>query len=208
MDPSLPDTLPAMALALGLGWASGLRLYAAVATLGILSFTGYVELPPGLHVLQHPWVIGVSAVMFLAEFLADKVPGVDSFWDATQTFVRIPAGALLAYAATTDIDPVLHIVAALLGGSLAAGTHFAKAGARALINTSPEPFTNWGASIGEEALVFAGLLLCLQHPVLFLCALALFVLLLVWALPKLARGIAAMFSRLALLAARARDGAP
>ncbi len=192
-------TLPAIALALGLGWASGLRLYAAVATLGILSFTGYLTLPPGLDAIAHPWVIGVAAFMFLAEFLADKVPGVDSLWDALQTFVRIPAGALLAYGAMSEIDPVLQVLAGLAGGSLAAGTHFAKAGTRALINTSPEPFTNWGASIGEEMLVVAGLALCLQYPLLVLVALALFVALLVWALPRLARGIGAMFTRLAML---------
>ena len=201
-------TLPAVALALGLGWASGLRLYAAVAVLGILSFTGTLTLPPGLAPLAHPWVIGVAAFMFLAEFLADKIPGVDTFWDATQTFVRIPAGLLLAWAAVSGegstVDPVLQVLAALAGGSLAAGTHFAKAGARALINTSPEPFTNWGASIGEDALVFTGLWLCLQHPVLFLLALALFVALLAWALPRLARGIGAMFTRLAMLIDPAR----
>jgi hypothetical protein len=200
-------TLQALALALGLGWASGLRLYATVAVLGILSFTGTIELPPGLAPIAHPWVIGVAAFMFLAEFLADKIPGVDSLWDATQTFVRIPAGLLLAWAAVSgegsSIDPVLQVLAALAGGSLAAGTHFAKAGARALINTSPEPFSNWGASIGEDALVLTGLWLCLQHPLLFLLALVVFVGLLAWALPRLARGIGVMFTRLAAFVDRA-----
>ena len=181
------ETLAAIAVALGAGWASGLNAYAAVLVLGGAQRLGLAALPQDLQVLGSPWVLGVAAILFALNFLADKIPYVDSINDALQTFVRIPAGALLAYGAAGGLSPEVAIIAGLLGGTLAAGTHVAKAGSRALINASPEPFTNVLASVGEDVTVFGGLALAIAHPITFLCLLAVFVLLLLWLLPRLFR---------------------
>lgn len=181
------ETLAAIAVALGAGWASGLNAYAAVLVLGGAQRLGLAALPHDLQVLGSPWVLGVAAILFALNFLADKIPYVDSINDALQTFVRIPAGALLAYGAAGGLSPEVAIIAGLLGGTLAAGTHVAKAGSRALINASPEPFTNVLASVGEDVTVFGGLALAIAHPITFLCLLAVFVLLLLWLLPRLFR---------------------
>ena len=190
------ETLGAIAVALGAGWASGLNAYAAVLVLGLVQKLGLVALPHDLQVLGSPWVIAVAAVLFALNFLADKIPYVDSLNDLLQTFVRVPAGILLAYGAAAGLSPEVSVVAGLLGGTLAAGTHIAKTGARALINTSPEPFSNIAASLAEDVGVVGGLALALTHPVLFLCLLALFVALLVWLLPKLVRLAATPVRRL------------
>ena len=181
------ETLTAIAVALGAGWASGLNAYAAVLVLGVAQRLGLVALPHDLQVLESPWVLGVAAILFALNFLADKIPYVDSINDVLQTFVRIPAGVLLAYGAATGLSPEFSIIAGLLGGTLAAGTHIAKTGSRALINTSPEPFTNVFASLGEDVTVLGGLALAIAYPITFLCLLALFVVLLIWLLPKLVR---------------------
>ena len=182
------DMLQSLALAGGMAWASGMRLYAALFAAGLLGRLGYLHLPSGLQVLENPWVLGITAILLLVEFLADKIPIVDSVWDSVQTFIRIPAGALLAALALGDHDPVLMVVAGLLGGTLTAGTHALKAGSRALINTSPEPFSNIATSLGEDALVPTGLAIAVFHPLLFLILLGLFVLLLILLLPKIFRG--------------------
>lgn len=196
MTPQEWQVLETIALASLLAWASGLRLYLLVFALGLAGRLGYYELPAVLNVLQHPWVIGTAGLMLVAEFLADKVPGIDSAWDALHTFIRIPAGALLAAGATGDTLSALTIAAGLLGGTLAAGTHFAKSGGRALINASPEPFTNWGASFTEDALVVTGIWLAIAHPLVFLALLLAFVALLIWLLPKLWRGVRTLLQRL------------
>lgn len=190
------QVLETVALASLLAWASGIRLYFVVFALGLAGHLGYLELPAALQVLQHPWVIGTAGFMLVVEFLADKVPGIDSAWDTVHTFIRIPAGALLAAGATGDTLSALTVAAGLLGGTLAAGTHFAKSGGRALLNTSPEPFSNWGASLAEDALVLSGIWLALVYPLVFLGLLAAFVLLLIWLLPMLWRGIRALLQRL------------
>ena len=181
------ETLAAIAVALGAGWASGLNAYAAVLVLGVAQRLGLVGLPHDLQVLASPWVIGVATLLFALNFFADKIPYVDSINDVLQTFVRIPAGFLLAYGAAGGLSPEVAVVAGLLGGTLAAGTHIAKTGSRALINTSPEPFSNVAASLTEDVTVIGGLALAIAHPITFLCLLAAFVALLVWLLPKLAR---------------------
>lgn len=183
------ETVQSVALAAGLAWGSGLRLYAVLFVAGLLSRFGYLDLPIALQVLEHPWVLGAAGAMLVVEFLADKIPVVDSFWDAAHSFIRIPAGAVLAAAALGAHDPVIVAVAAILGGTLAAGTHAAKAGSRALINTSPEPFSNVAASFGEEAALAAGLYAAFAHPLLFLTLLVLFLILLAWLLPRLWRGV-------------------
>ncbi|MFA6121549.1 MAG: DUF4126 domain-containing protein [Sideroxydans sp.] len=187
------DTLSSVALAAGLGWASGLRLYATVFALGLLAKFGYVHLPAALDILSHPYVIALSGTLFVVEFFADKFPLVDSVWDSIHTFIRIPGGALLAMGAIDSNDPLIATSVALLGGTLAGGTHLAKSGSRALINTSPEPFSNWMASFSEDGLVVIGLWLALAHPTLFMVFIVIFIILLFWLLPKLWRGIQMMF---------------
>ena len=188
--------LQSVALASLLAWASGLRLYMVVFAVGLAGYLDYVDLPKGLQVLQHPWVIGAAGFMLAMEFLADKVPAIDSAWDAIHTFIRIPAGALLAAGATGDTLTALTVAAGILGGTITAGTHFTKAGGRAVINTSPEPVSNWGASFTEDALVLSGIWLAFNHPLVFLLLLALFLLMLVWLIPKVWRGIRAVVNRL------------
>ena len=192
------DVLAAIAVALGAGWASGLNAYAAVLVLGGAQQLGLVTLPHDLQVLASPWVMGVAAVLFALNFLADKIPYVDSINDMLQTVVRVPAGALLAYGAAGGISPEVAVVAGLLGGTLAAGTHVAKTGTRALINTSPEPFSNVAASFAEDVSVIGGLALAIAHPITFLCLLAIFVALLIWLLPKLVRLAMTPFRRMAM----------
>jgi hypothetical protein len=186
------EIVQTIALTMGVGWASGINLYAAVAMLGILSATGNIVLPESLLILEDPMVIAAAAFMYVVEFCADKVPGVDTGWDAIHTFIRIPAGAVLAAGAVGELGPGAQLAAGLVGGSLAAGAHATKAGSRALINTSPEPFTNWTASIAEDVLVIGGIWTALHHPVLFLIALALFVAGMVWLLPRIWRGLKAV----------------
>jgi len=151
------EHLQSLALAAGLSWASGVRMYAAVFIVGLLGRFGYVHLPEHLQLLEHNGVLIASGIMLFAEFLADKVPGFDSAWDSIHTFIRIPIGAMLAWGALTDAGPEAQFVAAILGGAITGGTHLAKMSARAAINTSPEPFTNWAASFGEDGMLLAGL---------------------------------------------------
>ncbi|WP_372681178.1 DUF4126 domain-containing protein [Desulfosarcina sp.] len=178
-----------IALTMGAAWAAGINLYAAIATLGILSVTGNMTLPPDLQVLANPLVIGAACLMFAVEFIADKMPGVDTGWDTVHTFIRIPAGALLAAGAVGELNPAVGLAAALLGGTLAAGTHGMKAGSRLLINSSPEPLTNWTASIVEDIMVIGGIWAAVNHPWVFLVLLGIFILLMIWLLPKVWRGV-------------------
>jgi uncharacterized membrane protein len=170
------DMAETIALSAGLAWASGLRLYLVVFLAGALSYFGYLQLPATLSILQNPLVIGTAGILAFAELIADKIPAFDSLWDSFQTFIRIPAGALLAAFALGDVDPSWMVAAGLIGGTITAGTHFAKAGSRLAINTSPEPFSNWLASFGEEGMVLGGLWTMLASPVVFLGLLAAFLL--------------------------------
>jgi hypothetical protein len=178
-----------MAMTLGVSWASGINLYAAILALGLAGATGHAALPEELQILQSPLVIGAAALMYCVEFCADKIPGVDSGWDAIHTFIRLPAGALLASGMVAEMGMAAELSAAIVGGSIAAGTHATKAGSRALINTSPEPFSNWTASTGEDVAVFVGIWAMINHPWFFLAFLILFILLMIWLLPKIWRGI-------------------
>jgi len=179
------DLAQTIALSAGLAWASGLRLYLVVFLAGVLAHFGYLQLPDTLSMLQNPLVIGVAGILALAELVADKVPAFDSLWDTVQTFIRIPAGALLAAFALGDVDPAWMVAAGLIGGTITAGTHFAKAGSRLAINTSPEPFSNWLASFGEEGMVLGGLWAMLASPVVFLGLLAVFLVIAAFVLYKL-----------------------
>jgi hypothetical protein len=183
------DIIAPIAMAAGLGWASGLRLYAVLFFIGVLGYCGLIELPPDLVILAHPAVMLTTGALFAFEFGADKIPGFDSVWDAFQTFVRIPGGALLAAAAVADHNAALALAAGLLGGTFAAGAHFAKAGSRVLINTSPEPFSNWAASLAEDTLAAGMVWFAFTHPLVLLVILVLLVSLTVWLLPRLWRGV-------------------
>ena len=191
------DLAHVIALSMGIAWASGINLYAAIAMLGILGATGHMALPPGLEPLTHPLVIAAACFMYCVEFFADKVPGVDNGWDSVHTFIRIPAGAVLAAAAVGEVSMPAQIAAALIGGSLAAATHATKAGARVMINTSPEPVSNWTASIAEDVAVIGGLWVALNYPLLFIALLVAFIGLMIWLLPKLWRGIRRVFGAVA-----------
>ncbi len=185
-----------IALSMGAAWASGINLYATLLMLGMMGSTGTIVLPEPLQILQEPLVIWASGFMFVVEFFADKIPGVDSGWDSLHTFIRIPAGAALAAAAVGDVNPAVVLAAALVGGTLTTATHAGKSGSRLLINTSPEPVSNWGASLGEDLAVIGGLWVALTHPVVFLLGLCVFILLLIWLLPKLWYLLKRIFSKL------------
>ncbi len=199
------DTWQLIALAGALGWASGIRLYAVLFVVGGLGWLGWVDLPRGLQVLAHPWVLGASGFMVATEFFADKIPGVDSVWDVVHTFIRIPAGAALAASVFSDAPAAGTVAAAILGGSLAAGAHLAKTGTRAMINTSPEPFSNWAASFGEDLAVGTVLWLAFTHPLAAAIVLLGLVALMIWLIPKMWRFIARFVRR---LTGAGRDAAP
>lgn len=182
-----------LALTMGLAWASGINLYATLLALGVMANTGNIDLPPDLEIVANPLVIGAAGLMYCVEFFADKVPGVDTGWDTIHTFIRIPAGAMLAAGSVGDLNPAVELAAAIAGGGLAAGAHATKAGSRVMINTSPEPFTNWFASVGEDVAVFAGVWAAINHPILFLVLLVLFILFMIWLLPKIWKGVKKVF---------------
>lgn len=189
-----------IALAAVLGFASGIRLYAVVLVVGLVGYAGWVELPPALQALSHPLALGASAFMFVVEFLADKVPAIDSLWDAVHSFIRIPAGAALAAAVFGgqgfEHSAVWATVAAIVGGSLAATSHFTKAGTRAAVNTSPEPFSNIAVSGVEDVAVGGLLWLVFANPLLALAIVLVLLTIAAWLLPKLFRFLRSTFSRL------------
>lgn len=191
------DTLQQLGLAMGTAWTSGINLYATVAALGLAHASGMIELPPGLHPLAHPLVITVALVLYVVEFLADKVPYVDTGWDAVHTFIRIPAGALLAAGSLGESNEALQVAAALAGGTVALAAHGTKATARLAINTSPEPFSNWMASLTEDVLALVGVWAALVHPEVMLALVLAFLALAVWLIPKILRALRALFRRLA-----------
>jgi len=197
MDPALARWLPELAIAAALAWGAGIRLYAVLLLAGLAGAMGWIELPAHLRLLAHPLVMGSSGFMALVELLADKVPWFDSLWDAVHTFIRIPAGAALAAAVFGDAGGALALAAAILGGTLAAGSHLSKAGTRGLVNASPEPFSNWGLSLLEDAAVPLGLWLAWVFPLAFLALLAAAVVAGLFFLRWIARGLAALWRRLA-----------
>ena len=196
------DTWQLVALGAAIGWASGIRLYAVLFIVGALGYLHWVELPGGLVALAHPWVLAASGFMVCVEFFADKVPGVDTLWDVVHTFIRIPAGAALAASVFGDSSTAAALAAAILGGSLAAGSHFAKAGSRAVINTSPEPFSNWAASFGEDLAVGTVLWLAFTHPIVALAVIVALVAMMLWLIPKVWRFIRALLAKVTGVATR------
>ncbi|WP_456377250.1 DUF4126 domain-containing protein [Thiolapillus sp.] len=185
------QTIQAIALMLGAGWASGLNLYAAILVLGWMGASGQAELPQNLEILSNPMVMGAAGLMFVVEFFTDKIPGLDSLWDTLHTFIRIPAGALMAAGAAQGLDmgAAGELMGLILGGSLATTSHVSKASTRALLNTSPEPVSNWTASVTEDVAVIGGLWTALNYPWLFVLLLLFFLLLAIWLLPKIWRSL-------------------
>ncbi len=183
-----------LGLALGSAWTSGINLYATVAVLGLLQHFGLARLPGGLHVLDNWVIIGVAALLYTIEFVADKIPYVDSVWDAIHTFIRVPAGAIIALSATTDLSPTVQVLALLLGGGLALSTHGTKATLRAAANASPEPVSNWTLSVVEDVFTLGAAVLAVLHPVVILVVILIFLLVLAWILPKVLRRLGRMLT--------------
>jgi hypothetical protein len=184
-----------IALTMGVAWASGINLYATLLSLGLMSQFGYVALPVELVVLSDPLVIMAAGLMYMVEFVADKTPGVDSSWDALHTFIRIPAGALLAAGMVGEVGLAAELAAAIVGGSITTSAHLTKASSRLLINTSPEPVSNWTASFTEDIAVFTGLWAALNHPILFLILLVIFLMIVVYMLPRLFKALKTVLNK-------------
>ena len=177
-----PNEIAAALVAIS--FAAGLNVYATLATLGLLAHAGVLPLPPALHLVTNWWVIGVSLALFLVEFFADKVPAFDLLWNALHTFIRVPVAALLAYGATSQLSPEKQLIATLLGGAIALAAHGGKTAVRAAVTPSPEPLSNIGLSLGEDALAIFLTWFATQHPyvaaTLAVCFLAVIILLLRW----------------------------
>jgi Flp pilus assembly pilin Flp len=205
MDHELIQTT---AIALGIGLGGGFNIYATILMLGISGATGSVNLPTGLEVLENPLVILAAGLMYGVEFFADKIPGFDSIWDTIHTFIRIPLGAILAGDAMAEYGVVAESVSMIIGGGLSSATHFTKSGTRAIINTSPEPVSNWTASISEDAAVFGGVWAAINHPVIWVITAIVIIAIMVWVIPKLWRGIKLVFNKIAGLFGKKSESKP
>ncbi len=183
------DIFSTLTLALGSAWTSGINLYATVTVLGLLQKFGATKLPMGLTVLDNWWIIGVASFLFAVEFFADKIPYVDSVWDAVHTFIRVPAGAVMAYAATNEMDATTATVATLLGGGFALGSHGTKSALRATANLSPEPVSNWVLSFAEDGIAIVGTVLAVFAPFIIAIVLGIFAIFFVWFFPKVFRAV-------------------
>ena len=183
---------------MGSAWLSGINLYAAVATLGLLQRYHFVTLPGDLTMLGEWWVIALAGLLYLVEFVADKVPVVDSVWDAVHTFIRVPAGAVMAASALAHFDPAVRIIALLVGGSIALGSHGTKASVRLAANTSPEPVSNLLLSLGEDVLAIGLSVLMAFHPLVLLAIVVVAMVISVWLFRRIARAVGALFRRLAV----------
>ena len=190
------DLITTLGTAMGSAWLSGINLYATVVTLGILERFKLVKLPGGLDMLGNWWVIGLAGGMYLIEFVADKVPVVDSAWDAVHTFIRVPAGAILAATAFAEFDPAVKITAMILGGGIALGSHGTKAATRLAANTSPEPISNIALSLGEDALTFGSTILMAFYPIAILIVVIIFLVIAIWLVPRIVRGLKSLFVRI------------
>ena len=195
MNPLDLNPLATLGLGMGSAWLSGFNLYATVATLGLLARFHLVRLPGDLDVLSQTWVIAVAGALYLVQFLAGKIPIVDSVWDAIHTFIRVPAGAVLAASAFAHFDPAVRVAALLAGGTLALGSHATKTGLRVAANTSPEPFSNFLLSTIEDIFTIGLTVLAAFHPVVILGIVIAFVLLLIWMGPKVWRAMRRMLAQ-------------
>ena len=190
-----PDWITTLGTAMGSAWLSGINLYATVLTLGILERFHLVKLPGGLTMLGEWWVIGLAGILYVIEFIADKVPAVDTAWDALHTFIRVPAGAVLAASAFADFDPSVKIAAMIMGGGIALSSHGTKAATRLAVNASPEPVSNMTLSLGEDALTFGSAILMAFYPVAILVVVVIFLIFSLWLLPKIFRALRRLLMR-------------
>jgi hypothetical protein len=190
------DWLTTLGTAAGSAWLSGINLYATIVTLGVLQKFHLVKLPGDLNILGEWWVIGLAAALYLVEFFADKIPAVDTVWDAIHTFIRVPAGAILAATAFADFDPAVKTAAMILGGGIALGSHGAKAATRLAVNASPEPISNAVLSLTEDVVAFGSTILMVFFPVAMLVIVVIFLILMIWLMPKIIRAIRRLFARL------------
>jgi len=188
------EWLPTLSLALGSAWTSGINLYATVTVLGLLQKFGATKLPGGLDILDNWWIIGIAGFLYAIEFFADKIPYIDSVWDVIHTFIRVPAGAIVAYAATNQMDESVGVIATLLGGGLAFSSHGTKAAVRAGANLSPEPVSNWVLSLTEDVIAFVGTILAVFAPVLIAIVLIIFMIFFIWFFPKVFRSVRRMIN--------------
>ncbi len=188
------EWLPTLSLALGSAWTSGINLYATVTVLGLLQKFGVTKLPGGLDILDNWWIIGIAGFLYAIEFFADKIPYIDSVWDVIHTFIRVPAGAIVAYAATNQMDESVGVIATLLGGGLAFSSHGTKAAVRAGANLSPEPVSNWVLSLTEDVIAFVGTILAVFAPVLIAIVLIIFMIFFIWFFPKVFRSVRRMIN--------------
>ncbi len=202
------DWLTTVSLATGSALFSGVNVYATAVTLGLLERFHLVKLPGEMAMLGNWWVIGLAGAMYLIQFVADKIPAVDSVWDAVHTFIRVPAGAVLAATAFADFDPRVKWTAMLLGGTLALGSHGMKSAVRLVANASPEPVSNFILSIAEDGLTFSSIILIVFFPVLIFVVLAVFFVLLFWLGPKVFRALKRLFARLRKFSEPAPNQAP
>jgi hypothetical protein len=190
------NLISTLAISMGASWVSGINLYAAVATLGLLGRFAHLKLPGELEVVTNWWVIGVALVLFVIEFVADKIQIVDSVWDIIHTFIRIPAGAVLAAAAFGDFDRSIQVIALLVGGGLALSSHGTKAATRALINTSPEPVSNIVVSLAEDVLAVTTVVLSVFLPVVVFLIVAAGLVFSFWLLPRIVRFFRKVYLRI------------
>jgi uncharacterized membrane protein len=190
-----PDLFTTLGFAMGSAWLSGINLYATVVTLGLLQRYHLVRLPGDLDFMQQWWVISLAGALYLIEFVADKIPAVDSVWDAIHTFIRVPAGAVLAATAFAHFDPSVRLVALLAGGGVALSSHGAKAATRLAANTSPEPFSNIALSLFEDAVAIGASLLMAFHPLVILAVVVVFLVVAVWLARRIARAVGRLFRR-------------
>jgi hypothetical protein len=189
------DWLTTLGMAMGSAWLSGINLSATVVTLGVLQRFHLVTLPGDLGIVGEWWVIGVAGFLYIVEFIADKIPAVDSAWDAIHTFIRIPAGAVLAATAFADFDPAVRLIALLVGGGVALSSHGTKAATRLAANTSPEPISNITLSIAEDIFAIGSTVLMVFFPVVILVVVAIFVIVVIWLAPRILRAIRRLFNR-------------
>jgi hypothetical protein len=188
------EWLSTISLALGSAWTSGINLYATVTILGLFQKLGLAKLPGGLEVIDNWWVIGIAAALYVIEFVADKVPYVDSVWDIVHTFIRVPAGAILAYSAVAGFnEPSIQVIAFLLGGGVALSSHGTVATARAVANLSPEPVSNWILSIIEDIVAFISVIVLAVAPIIIGITVVLFLIVFIWMLPKILRTLRYIF---------------
>ena len=187
------DFINTLGFAMGSAWLSGINLYATVVTLGLLQRFHLVQLPGSLDVLQHWWIVGLAGFLYIVEFAADKIPAVDSIWDAVHTFIRIPAGAVMAASAFAHFDPSVRLVALLAGGGVALSSHGTKAATRLAANTSPEPLSNILLSLGEDVIAVGASLLMAFHPVVILLIVGVFLVLAVWLAHRIVRALRRLF---------------